>query len=789
MSQIKVKATQFGYVKKTSYTSWNASGAYQGMYKGSYPRVGVMLFGDLHSVDWSSQIISKITAKLTFAQAGTDGEKTISLYRGAKSSISGTGESMIGAKIGDFKTGGDAYKSMLTIEFSAGKNASVFSGLVAWLQSMTTNTLTIYRNETAGSSWSTNYLQITAAELTIDYEPAGSGGTLNKDSIDAGETVTLTIEPFDAEGAVTHGVEWTFGSHTSGLTDIADALTASFTYPLGWLDAIPNAVSGTAYCRLTTYVDGVEKAVRPIPITLTVPEDIVPDFDVLVEPVGTEGGYWQHLSSAQISILDARAFYGATIKSYRITGAEGFTSSLPVAQTPVFALHGDHAYTVTVTDSRGRSAQMHPTPYVYALAEPQINAFSVQRYAAKIDDSGDTIYTENLSGGHVWFNIDASIDLAGYNNTPTAYIMYGPAGGELRNRADIAWASDQASLVTTDDRTILTADIPLNSAFEFRLYVEDEVSRVSWPGRVEKSSSIMHFAGTGYGVSIGGFSGGTIADKRFDVAPEWTSHFPGGLYGYGDCRMDRAEKSELLTFESGFAAYNERLTPRISRVGAQVYLQGFVRNTADLESGFQLTVTTLPEWARPGTDASFLNQGSGEAFFWLRVNTDGTVVIMRYRKGSSYVDADAGSQFPLTACWLAKDAFVQTYSVSATTVRCTSDNTAVTVREGSAYVARLTPDPGTKITSIIIAMGGADASGYYENGVIHIPIVTGNIEIYAAAEIVSGQEVLTSVADEKLIIAELVAGAFESTITGEKLTISKYSGANIRVDGERLIIE
>ena len=247
-----IKATKFGYVRGTTSSSWNNVGAYQGQYTGSKPRVGVMLFGDLLNTDWSNQIISKIRMTLTFAKAGTDGEKTISIYRGAKSSIDGTGQSMIGAKIGDVKTGGDAYNGTLTIEFSVSKNPNAFAGLVAWLQSMTTNTLTIYRNETASSTWSANSLQIYAASLIIDSEPAGSGGKLNVTEADAGRQVRLTITPLESDGVVTHGVEWTFGSYTSGLTNLGSALTASFTFPLAWLDAIPNAESGTAYCRLTT---------------------------------------------------------------------------------------------------------------------------------------------------------------------------------------------------------------------------------------------------------------------------------------------------------------------------------------------------------------------------------------------------------------------------------------------------------------------------------------------------------------------------------------------------------
>lgn len=783
MSTTQIKATQFGYVKRTSYSNWSTAGAMQGMYTGSYPRVGVMLFGDLHAEKWSDKIISKISMELTFAGAGYNREKTISLYRGAKSTITGTGESMIGVKIGDFKTGGAAYKSTLTSVFSESTNANVFLQLVSWLQAAATNTLTIYRDETTSGTYTDNYLQITAATLTIEHEPAGSGGTLDKSEADAGEQITLTITPIDAEGEITHDVEWTFGSLSSGQTALGSALTSMFTFPMDWLTEIPNAESGTAYCKLTTYIDGEEKAVRSIPLTLKVPANIVPDFDVLVIPNGTTDSYWQHLGGAKISVLDPVSFYGATIKGYSITVDEGANGTAAVLVTPVFAQPGEHRYTVTVTDSRGRSASMASTIYVNALGAPQIDAFSAKRYAAKIDDSGETVYTENLSGGHVWFTIDASIDAAFGNNTPTAYIIYGPAGGKTQ-RIDIAWPAGSDSFETINDRTILTADIPLNSAYEFRLYVEDEVRTVSWAARVEKSSAIMHYAGTGYGVSIGGFSGGTMADKRFDVAPEWTSHFPGGIYGYGDYRLDRAAKSEPLTITHASMAASETQPPLISRIGPLVLMDGAVDASASLSSGFTAQIAELPEWARPAQTAFFAHYSTAPAVFRITADPDGALTISNHRNGSSNASASAGTEFPLTACWLAADAFIQTYSVSSTLTRCAIENTAQIAIEGRAYVAKLIPELGTEITAITITMGGADVSGYYENNLIHIPIVTGDIAITAVAE--ETPAALIQVTDDgegNVIASEVIVGSLLHEDADGAVTVTKYATATARDDG------
>lgn len=744
MSMKTFAASQLGYVKKTTSSSWAGGAAYQGQYSGGSPRVGVMLFAGLLDVNWAEQAISKIELTLRFAGAGQGrDEKIITAYRGAKSSITGTGQSMIGSLVGSFGTNGTAYNSTRTITFSATSNADAFAGLVAWLQSMTTNTLTIYRSETTTGEYTANYLKITAASMDITYEVAGSGGRLDRSEADAGEEITLSITPLESDGTVTHAVEWNFGAESSGRIDLGSALTASYAFPMDWLAQIPDAASGTAYCRLTTYVDGVEKATRAISVTLKVPASIVPDFDVLVEPWGTTGGYWQHLGGARISVLDAMSFYGATIAKYSITGTEGASGSAAVLTTPAFALSGEHSYTVTVTDSRGRSASVASAIYVNALGSPQIDAFSVQRYAAKIDDAGETVYAENLAGGHVWFTIDASIDLASGNNTPTAYILYGLPGSAAKQRIDIPWPTGAASLAAEKDRSILTADIPLNSAYEFQLVVEDEVRQVTWAARVEKSTTIMHLAGTGYGVSIGGFSGGTMEDPRFEVAPEWSSHFPGGIWDAGR-RLDRVSQTQPMAItDSRFAVYADGFTPTVSRVGPIVFLDGYLKNTASLDSGFDITLAgAIPDWARPAQRVAVLQQGSGSAIWWMIVYPDGGLRIHRYRTGSTDTAPAAGSQFPLTSSWLAADAFLQTFYVSSILTKCSIGNSASKVTEGSAYVAQLTPDDGYRITSVSITMGGEDASGYCADNLIHIPIVTGDIVITASAAMIADADIL-----------------------------------------------
>lgn len=127
-----------------------------------------------------------------------------------------------------------------------------------------------------------------------------------------------------------------------------------------------------------------------------------------------------------------------------------------------------------------------------------------------------------------------------------------------------------------------------------------------------------------------------------------------------------------LELTSDFVAYDtgDSRVPIVRRSGAMVFLEGMVKNTVAFNGDDTLrAVATLPSWAWPKADVSVIQQGSSQYIWWLRVNSaDGTIYISRYRIGTTYVNPVAiNKQFPLTACWLAKDAAVYTDEIESAT--------------------------------------------------------------------------------------------------------------------------
>ena len=66
---------------------------------------------------------------------------------------------------------------------------------------------------------------------------------------------------------------------------------------------------------------------------------------------------------------------------------------------------------------------------------------------------------------------------------------------------------------------------------------------------------------------------------------------------------------------------------------------------------------------------------------------------------------------------------------------CYSSNTSATAKIGAAYTAIISPDPGCTLTgaTVSITMGGTDVTGFYSNGAINIPNVTGDLVITVTA--------------------------------------------------------
>lgn len=163
------KCSSVSNVYQSNWSAWSVTK--QGSYDAGEVRLGAFLFSNLRStVKWAHAKISKITLTLKYDKAGGNREKTLYMYRGTQKSLTGTGNAMKGTAIGTVSTNGKAYDATRTITFDASTNAAAFANLAAWLTDDESLTLVLYRNESSESgTYSANYLQISAATMTVEY--------------------------------------------------------------------------------------------------------------------------------------------------------------------------------------------------------------------------------------------------------------------------------------------------------------------------------------------------------------------------------------------------------------------------------------------------------------------------------------------------------------------------------------------------------------------------------------------------------------------------------------------
>lgn len=77
----------------------------------------------------------------------------------------------------------------------------------------------------------------------------------------------------------------------------------------------------------------------------------------------------------------------------------------------------------------------------------------------------------------------------------------------------------------------------------------------------------------------------------------------------------------------------------------------------------------------------------------------------------------------------------ETYTVTNALTGCTTSNSASIVYEGRSYTATITADSGYTLdgATVSITMGGSSVTGFYNNGTISIPNVTGDLVITVTA--------------------------------------------------------
>lgn len=350
-------------------------------------------------------------------------------------------------------------------------------------------------------------------------------------SVSVNGTNAVTVNITRAASSFTHTVVFSFGSYSKTTEDVGTS--TSYAIPQSWLNAIPNATSGTAKVTVTTY-SGSTKIGSAVSkdFTITVPATVVPTFgSVAVADTTTNqttfGNMVQSKSKPKFTITASGAL-GSTIKAYK-TVFEGktYTGATPTASA--ITKSGTAAATITVTDSRGRTASTTKTWTVVAYSAPKIISF--QGFRCLADG------TENYEGTYIKAAVNFAISPVNNKNAASYTIEY-------KLQSATTWTSLTSGSVYALNSSIVSASgvFGVDNSFDIRLTVKDSFTTISSIFEIPTAFTLLDFNKSGKALAFGKVS--ELTEGIEFALPLYSSH-PGKVLWTGTWYMTAGHTAEL----------------------------------------------------------------------------------------------------------------------------------------------------------------------------------------------------------------------------------------------------
>lgn len=399
------------------------------------------------------------------------------------------------SKSGSLTINGTKYTFSFTAALSGNQTKTIFTKPVT-VSHNSDGTKTCAFSATAGINVTlsgTYYGNVTASgNGTFDTIARASSISSVTSSVSVNGTNECTVAISRKSSSFTHTVVFSFGSYSKTTTGVGTS--TSYAIPQSWLNAIPNATSGTAKVTVTTY-SGSTKIGSAVSknFTLTVPATVVPTISsVAVADTTTNqttfGNMVQNKSKAKVTITAAGAL-SSTIKAYKtVFESKTYTGATPTTST--ITKSGTASAVITVTDSRGRTATYTKTWTVVAYAAPKIVSFTAARCLAD--------GTENYEGTFLKAAFNFSISSVNSKNTNTYVIEYKPQSGTT-------WTALTNGTGYAVNTSIISAEglFDVDSSYDLRLSITDSFGTVRVQTEIPTAFTLLDFNASGRGVAFG----------------------------------------------------------------------------------------------------------------------------------------------------------------------------------------------------------------------------------------------------------------------------------------------
>jgi hypothetical protein len=342
--------------------------------------------------------------------------------------------------------------------------------------------------------------------------------SLDKQTLNAGETITATIGI--GQNSYTHKLTFVFGNLSQVQELAAGVSSYAFTVPTAWLSQIPASFSGVATCTLETHSDSTVIDTRSKTFTIACPDSVVPVIgSVSLSPVsGSVPPAWNLYVKGRSSVLvqasSIAAGTGASITGYQITGGGydskrvSYTTGVAHTTDPIDR-SGNVDFTLTVYDSRGRSAQMTVAANFVEYNPPLIEGFKAYRVNSErtVDPNGTNIKCE----------VSYSFNLLSTKNTATIAIS---VNGTVVKGPDALSQGSGTVTIYLPEPPAQAGPYATNKSYAVNAVVEDALAQRAVGSVTVDTSARKLNIGSG---KDGGVALGKISEhaKTLELASDW----------------------------------------------------------------------------------------------------------------------------------------------------------------------------------------------------------------------------------------------------------------------------
>lgn len=379
---------------------------------------------------------------------------------------------------------GYSWKEVVSKSSGTSLSFTLPTSLVADMPNLSSTTaevrLTTYSDSTSlgDNTWDKT---ITIPKSTIS---SVSGGTI-------GSTMTVNISRIHSN--LTTSVWVSLGS--SGWMSVASKQTStsiSFTVPNSLANQIPNSTSGSGSVIIRTHNGSADIEDTSKSVTFTVPDWMKYSItSVTAESDTTINGSSKFIkgkSKLKVTIATSNTnAYGATISQYKFT-FNGGTYYGNGTQTGVINTTGTKTISVTVTDSRGRTAVSSTSITIHDYYNPTA---SISAY--RCNSSG----TQDLINGN-YVKVTYSGDIASIDGKNTISITL-----SYRQSDSSTWTAYETLTSAVNGRVVTLWTFDLTKTYELRVQVRDYYTSTYKHAFISTATVPLDYRSGGTGIGIG----------------------------------------------------------------------------------------------------------------------------------------------------------------------------------------------------------------------------------------------------------------------------------------------